>query len=262
MDSDIIMSATAGAQVGAGVLSPEYWRAFAPTGERDYILERVGAAVEKPHLAIKSVAGTELRAQFEGRLGVAGVIHKGEVAIAFPFVKGEQSLEIDVKEVVSAPGGTEGWVVGECEGVRLSFYDPLRSTGRSHYEGGDRRRFVINALALSLRRVKPLPSTVDPDEDLILATLSGLRMYIPGKGGSYDSGIFQSPIDGSCESTPYAGREFRRLPISLGERDEQRITIDLFVAPEIVESLGAPLGSGDELAGVLWLQGYLPDDIN
>ena len=261
MDSDLIMSATAGAAVGESILDADYWRAFAPTIEPADILAWVSKAVEKPHLSVKSevAAGIALRARFEGRLGLAGVIHWGKIPIAFPVVKGGRVLEVEIIEVISDGCGMEGWVIGESEGVRFGFYDVLHSTGMSDNRPGQSQSFVVNALALSLKRVKPLSHPRDPDGDLLPFSLSNLRTYLPRKTGNPDRGVFQSPIDGIPEGVWYDGREFHCLPVSLGDEDGVRVTIDLFVGRELAESLGSPFHAGDELAGVIWLQGYAAD---
>lgn len=264
MDSDNIMSATANRTVGEAVVQPEYWRAFAPALTSGKVVERVLKAVEKPHLSIKSerLAGIELRAQFEGRLGIAGVIDQGELKIAFPFVKDGRTMEIKVSEVVSGSGGREGWIVGETGGATFRFYDLLHSTGRSRFSAGETHEFIVNALALSLRRVPPLPVSTDPDDgDVLLRSLCGIRMYVPQKAGNLNLGTLQSPIDGPPKTLSYEGREFRCLPVSLYDGEANRPTTDLLVAPEIAEELGGSFDLGDELAGVVWLQGYSPANL-
>ena len=263
MDSDLIMSATAGAALCKGVLKADYWRAFLSAAEPADTLARISQAVEKPHLSVKSetAPGIELRARFDGRLGIAGVMERGEVPIAFPIVKEGRTLDVQIVEVVSGWNDREGWIVGEYEGVRFGFYNALHCVGLGKYQAGERHRFVVNALALSLRRVKPFLCPADPDGDLLPFSLNNLRAYLPRKSGNHDRGIFQSPIDGAPESLAYDGREFSCFPISLGDEDGVRATIDLLVSPELAESLGAPLCPGDELAGVIWLQGYGADEL-
>jgi hypothetical protein len=262
MDSDLIMSATAGASLREDVLTADYWRAFAPGAEPADTLARVSTAVEKPHLSAKCEAspGIALRARFDGRLGVAGVIVQGEVTIAFPIVKEGRVLDLEIVEAVSGWNDREGWVVAEYEGVRFGFYDVLHSVGLGKYRNGERHRFVVNAFALSLRKVKPLLCPTDPDGDLFPFSLKNLRAYLPRKSG-YDRGIFQSPIDGAPENLVYDTREFTCLPVSLGDEDGIRATIDLFVSPELAESLGSPLCQDDEVAGIIWLQGYAADKL-
>ena len=258
MDPNIIMSTTANvAALGDGILQPEYWDTFALAPGK--VLEKVSNAVETPHLSIKSekLAGVELRAQFEGRLGIAGVIDQGQVKIAFPFVKDGRSMEVKVSEVVSGSGGREGWIVGETGGATFRFYDVLHSTGRSRYSAGETHEFIVNALALSLRRVQPLPVSTDPDDgDVLLRSLYGIRMYVPQKAGNRDCGSLQSPIDGPPKTLSYEEREFRCLPVSLYDEDAHRPTTDLLVASKIAAELGSSFDLGDELAGVVWLQGY------
>ena len=262
MDSDLIMSATAGAALREDVLSADYWRAFAPAAEPADTLTRISTALEKPHLSVKCEAspGIALRARFDGRLGVAGVIVQGEVTIAFPIVKEGRVLDLEIVEVVSGWNDREGWVVAEYDGVRFGFYNALHSVGLGKYRNGERHRFVVNAFALSLRKVKPLLCPTDPDGDLFPFSLKNLRAYLPRKSG-HDRGIFQSPIDGAPENLVYDTREFTCFPVSLGDEDGIRATIDLFVSPELAESLGSPLCQDDEVAGIIWLQGYAADKL-
>ncbi len=83
-------------------------------------------------------------------------------------------------------------------------------------------------------------------------------MYVPQKAGNQDIGSLQSPIDGPPKMLSYEGREFRCLPVSLHDGDANRPTTDLFAASTITEDLGPSFELGDELAGVVWLQGYSP----
>ena len=264
MDSDMIMSATANTAVGESIAQAEYWRAFALAPGK--VMGRIAKVVEKPDLSIKSekLAGVELRAQFDGRLGVAGVIDGGQVKVAFPFAKDGRRMEIKVSEVVSGSGGREGWIVGESEGTTLRFYDLLHSTGRSRYATGETHEFIVNALALSLRRVQPLPVSTDPDDgDVLLRSLCGIRMYVPQKAGNGDTGSLQSPIDGPPKTLTYEEHEFHCLPVSLSDGgDGKRPTTDLLAVSTITEELGPSFDLGDELAGVVWLQGYSPDHLD
>jgi hypothetical protein len=263
MDADLIMSATAGASAGENVLQADYWRAFAPITGRSEILTWVSDAVEKPHLSLRSEVepGAALRARFEGRLGLAGVIRQGKVPIAFPLVKGGDALEVEVIEVMTGANGIEGWVIGETEGVRFGFYDVLHAAYGKSYQAGQRHRFVVNALALSLKRVKPFLVPSDPDGDLLPICLSNLRTYVLAKTGRPDRGVFQSPVEADTQSASYAGLAFEQVPVSLGHEDGVRVTIDLFVGPDVMEAVGSPLRPHDELAGSIWLQGYAADKL-
>ena len=239
MDADIIMSATANSAVGKGIEHAEYWHTLALAPGK--VMGRILRAVEKPDLLIKSqkLAGVELRAQFEGRIGLAGVVDQGQLKIGFPFVKDGRPLEVRVSEVVSGSGGREGWIIGETGGMTIRFYDLLHSTGRFRYSAGETHEFIVNALALSLRRVPPLPVSTDPDDgDVLLRSLCGIRMYVPQKAGNQDIGSLQSPIDGPPKMLSYEGRDFRCLPVSLHDGDANRPTTDLFAASTITEDLG------------------------
>ncbi len=87
-------------------------------------------------------------------------------------MKDGRPLEVRVSEVVSGSGGREEWIIGETGGMTIRFYDLLHSTGRSRYSAGETHEFIVNALALSLRRVPPLPVSTDPDDgDVLLRSL-------------------------------------------------------------------------------------------
>lgn len=259
MDSLAFMSATATATVPHAVARLEYWKALAPGKDGDYIRSRITQATERPRMSLKSsiIKGAELRIALEERLGLAAVLARGEVELAFPFIMGGQVVPVEIFEIISSPGLMEGWVVGQVEGRRLAFFDVLYSTGRTDYVPGQTREFVLNAMAFSLGRVETISMMQESEEPEIF--MSRLRHYVHRSGRTPDQGVYQSPVEGDPQTVTYFGRAYTVLPVSLDEKRGKKLSIDLLVAPEILEPLGSPIHPGDELAGVIWLQGYLPE---
>jgi hypothetical protein len=224
------------------------------------VLSLVAQTVEKPQFSLKSRAPAqgELRFQLEERMGIAGFVQKGEVEVAFPVVRGGHPYELEVVDVVSGPSELTQWIKGRYRGVELCFFDPLHSLGLARYRRGETHSFVLNALALSLKRVQAYSLPDEWDGELPFAT-SGFRTLLPCKGDSPDEFVFQSPIEGAPRTILFRDRNFRLLPISLAEWEGEQMQVDLYVAPELAETLEPSPDSGDEIAGLLWLQGYSPE---
>jgi hypothetical protein len=258
VDAQVIMSATANPEVCDRVAELGYWFAFASVTEPKQIVSLVSAAMETPQFSLKSDAQEkgELRFQLEEKLGLAGFVNQGEVEIAFPFVRGGRRYEMEIVKVVEAPSGLVRWISADFRGIEVTFFDALHTLGRAEYGPGETYPFFLNALALTLKRVQPLGDPAIWDGEILFAT-TGYRTFLSSGRRERDELIFQCPLDGEPQSTDFADRSFAIVPISL--LDDEETLIDLFVAPEIIETIGSPLKAGEDIAGVLWLQGYSPE---
>jgi hypothetical protein len=263
VDTQEIMSATASVSMEKSIVEALYWRAFAPIVDDEYAMALVTGTVEKPQFSLKSksLSQGEMRFRLSDRLALAGLVHKAEVQVAFPFVRNGREYELEVLNVISERSGHEGWVSARYLGLEFTFFDVLHALGKARHQPGEKRRFVLNALALSLKRVPKSPDCFSDhsDDGEIGFPTTGFRAFVQG-GRGLDDGIFQSPIDGEPQKTVFDEREFDILPVSLvEENEEKRLTVDLLVAPEILETFDKPLESGDEVAGIVWLHGYSPE---
>jgi hypothetical protein len=218
------------------------------------VLSLVRQVVEKPLFTLKShLEDVELRFQIEDRIGIVGLLKKGDVLAAYPFVRTGFEQEMEILEIAPGPSPTEGWVNVRCHGLEFSFYDVLHAL--VGYEVGEKRLFVLNALAISLKRV---PKSVVDEVELGFHT-NGIRSYIPLKGNRKGEGIFQSPVEAEPSTTHFEGSEMTLLPISLLESENQSATIDLAVSADISQQSFDAIQAGEDIAGLLWLHGYCPD---
>jgi hypothetical protein len=160
---------------------------------------------------------------------------------------------MEILEIAPGPSPTEGWVSARCHGLELIFYDVLHAL--VEYDVGEKRLFVLNALAISIQRV---PKSVVDEVELGFHT-NGIRSYIPLKGNRKGQGIFQSPVEAEPSTTHFEGSKMTLLPISLLESESQSATIDLAVAAAISQQLDDAIQPGEDIAGLLWLHGYCPD---
>ncbi len=256
VDAQDLMSATASISIDEKVTQTTCWRAFAPKTDGEYVLSLVTQVVEKPLFTLKShIEDVELRFQIEDRLGIVGVLKKGEVVAACPFVRTGFEQEMEILDIVSVPSQVEGWINVRCQGLEFSFYDVLHAL--TEYKVGEKRHFVLNGLALSLKRVPK--SGVDEIEIEMGFCSNGIRSYIPKTGKRAAEGIFQSPVEGESSITRFDGREMILFPISLKETEDQSATIDLAVASDISQNFDDAIQPGEDIAGLLWLHGYCPD---
>jgi len=258
MDNQAIMSAAAGAAVPQALAGRECWQSFAPGTPEAKIRGWIAQAAARPRRSLKSSGGeVELRIQAEHRLGVAAVLSKGEVRTAFPFVMGGHQVEVEIVDLISAdPPELEGWVIGRWKGLLFTFFDVLHSLGQGALKKGQVREFIVNALALSLREVKEQSPVGDTEAELEWP-MRDLRLYLARSGSTPDRGVFQSPVEADPQIVRCLGRTYGSLPISLCERGTKRLSLDLLVAPELLTPTNVQ--TGHEVAGVIWLQGYLPE---
>lgn len=255
MDTQLIMSVTANVAVSPAAIDSRPWEALVPSFSPESLLAEVVRAMERPRFTLKSRAscGSELRCSVDERWGIAGIVRQGVVRSSFPLMLGGSVMEVEILATPVSPDFGPGYVRARWHGVPLEFFDPLLAAGVTTYEVGRHEGVHLNALALSLRNVAPpeLPDDID-SMDVVSA---GLRYYVPRAGGPRGEGIFQSVVEGALARTRFSERELATIPVSLGEREKKRLTVDLFAAPELL-ALPSPVEAGVEIAGVLWLHGY------
>lgn len=260
VDAQVIMSSTTHVSMERSIVQGPYWRAFAPIVDDEYAMSLVMETIESPHLSLKSksLSQGEIRFRLSDRLALACLVHEAEVQVAFPFVRNGNEYEVEVSDVISESAGRVGWVSARHLGLEFTFFDALHSLGKANHGPGKKRRFVLSAFALSLKRVPPACFSDHSEDGEIGFPTTGFRAFVQG-GRGLDDGIFQSPVDGEPEQIVFDGREFSILPVSLVEQgDEKRLTVDFLVAPEVMETFDGPIRAGDEVAGVIWLHGYSP----
>lgn len=254
MDAQDLMSATASISIREKVVQTSYWKAFAPKTADEDILSLVRQVVEKPLFTLKShLEDVELRFQIEDRLGIVGLLKKGEVVAAYPFVRTGFEQKMEILGIIKGPTDAEGWIHVRYKELEFSLYDVLHAL--VEYEIGEKRLFVLNAFAISLKRV---PKSGADDIELGFCT-NGIRSYIPRTGNRACEGIFQSPVEAAPNTTQFDGNEMTLLPISLMETADPSATIDLAVASDISQQMNDAITIGEDVAGLLWLHGYCPD---
>jgi hypothetical protein len=255
------MSATVDVVVREGVARAPAWAAFAPFMHEDAVRALIRKALLEPQVALKSktTEGAELRLQMEDGLGIAGWVKDGDVESASPFVRFGREYEMEIVESSSRATGLEARISATCLGVELTFFDMTYGLGKVSYESGNRRRFMLGAFAHSVKKVAPT-SFADGlgDGELALPT-AGVRAIVAREGDEPDQFIFQSPVENEPARFQFQDREFTTLPISLAEREGQRLGIDLVVATELLETLDSPMEAGEDIAGVLCFSGFCPN---
>mgnify|MGYP007065751117 CR=1 FL=1 len=194
----------------------------------------------------------------EGKLGLGGLVRGGEVLLAFPFVRGGYRYQMEVLRVISDSSTGEGWIWARYQDVEIGFYHTFHPVQGDRFRKGDKAWFVLNGLALSLRRVEPYTLPVEWEGEAPFST-TGHRLYVPSRKGSLDEGIFQSTIGRWGQRVRFEERSFYVLPLALSQDEDKPTVIDLYVTPELMETMGSPAGTDEEIAGVFWLQGYAPE---
>lgn len=81
VDTQDLMSATASININEEVTRTSYRKEFAPKSDGEQVFSLVKQVVEKPLFTLKShLEDIELRFQIEDRIGVVGLLKKGDFA--------------------------------------------------------------------------------------------------------------------------------------------------------------------------------------
>ncbi|MGH7884264.1 MAG: hypothetical protein ACRENO_01065, partial [Thermodesulfobacteriota bacterium] len=166
----------------------------------------------------------------------------------------------------------EAQIEGEIKGIQVTFFDSLYGRHKTFYRFGMYYEFVLAGFAYSCSVIDPPPlELTDPkiieilrkDEDdknlsSIQIETKGMASIIQMEDGDRDDYQFHAPVR-SVEEIEIMGQHIWNIRATIlrsSENDnEVDIDIDIYVTKNALE--GEVPKPGQDIAGTLWLQGYM-----
>lgn len=224
-----------------------HWDAVVPTDDavRDATLD---AVQEGDPVAGRSIRGSEVvghRYPREGAVRTCAVSVDGTVTTAYPTAEGVPH-EVTVTEVVEWANDVEAQVAFDLAGQRAAAFDASYFRHGGTYGEGDALRVALSGLAYDL---SPAENGSDggsgtdvPGDDPVA--------FVGFDGGDADDYLFRSRIR-AVDRTAYRGLTVHRLRVPLSVDGPE---IGVYAADHVLD--GYVPESGEEVEGVLWLQGW------
>jgi hypothetical protein len=180
----------------------------------------------------------------------------GEIWTAYPFIAGGVVHEVRIKEVEEWMNGIEAQINGGLEEAAIAFFDAMYFKNKDAYKPGEKYRFSLSAVAYALSRAE---SRIIRDVDGMKFSTEGLAGYFPYRRGDVDDLLFQTPVKEVSEIS-FGGRKVYRIRAALFRADYGARDVDIYIYASEKATKGYVPRVGEDVGGVLWLQGYLIGD--
>lgn len=186
----------------------------------------------------------------------------------YPYAPGGVRNRLKVERIHGSEVNGEALIEASFEdAVDITFFDPLYFREGHRYAEGQTYDFELSAIAYRIRRAEPQVFTVDrPELAAILGApgdesrgpvaihTEGAAILLPIEQGEPDDYQFQAPIE-AVSSFKIEGTRIYRARATLLRLDAPFV-VDLYAAEHVLPS-GYEPREGDDVTGVLWLQGHL-----
>lgn len=199
---------------------------------------------------------------------------------AYPWVSEGVQHTIRVERIRLWPNRLEAQIdalVGADEVLSLTFFDPLFAANRAFYKKNEIYQFVLVGFPYVFEIVDPAPIVIndlekagrlrtmmykddssqrDTHEPLVFET-KGMAAFLPRGDLATDDYEFQGPVKSVTEFyTEMLGQQAWRVRITVSRIDDRDFDIDLCLTRKVLGDGRLPK-IGDDVRGILWLQGYL-----
>ncbi|MEW5723387.1 MAG: hypothetical protein AB1896_09790 [Thermodesulfobacteriota bacterium] len=189
---------------------------------------------------------------------------------AYPYNTVGVTHQIRVTQVIGRANEAEGQIKGVTRGgAFIAFFDPLYFLNKGCYQVGKSYDFNLSALAYHARPVAgryiEVPVTEQirrllgeenpPPGPTVQVSTSGLAALLPYESRDVDDFAFQAPV-GRPHRFRFEGRPVHRLPATVMRPEDEDFQVMLYIADHVFPP-GVEPKEGDDLTGVLWMQGYL-----
>jgi hypothetical protein len=203
-----------------------------------------------------------------------------ELISAYPWVSEGKQHTIRMEQIRLWPNRLEAQIeagLGIDEELPITFFDPLFAANRVFYKKGEWYQFILVGFPYTFEIVDPKPIVIndpekirnlrsilhsdDPErresqEPLIFET-KGMAALLPHHDLEGDDYEFQGPVKSVTEfHTEMFGQRTWRIRITIHRRSDKDFDLDLCLTEKILGNQRMP-EAGDDVRGILWLQGYL-----
>jgi hypothetical protein len=207
---------------------------------------------------------------------------RNELVSAFPRASEGVEHVVDLEAVRLWPNRLEAQIEGLVGNgaMPIVFFDPLFARHRGFYQKDKRYHFIIAGFPYRIevcdsppividdpervravrRAMEPHVPTEESDSEPIVIQTKGMASLFPLQDASADDYHFQGPVKSVTElDAKMLGCRTWRLRVTVArfsELSDEDFDIDLYVTEKVLGS-GALPKIGDDVRGILWLQGYL-----
>ena len=169
----------------------------------------------------------------------------------------------------------EGQIEGDLGDVPLTFFDVHYARDKYFYRTDKYYSFILSGIAYACKVIEPPSFDINNPETIrmmrqnmkigdiedpspINIQTKGMAAILPFSGGDRDDYQFQAPVKDIREIELFGKKAWRiRATVALLlERTESDIDLDIYVTEKTLAGQKVPV-AGDDIAGTLWLQGYL-----
>jgi hypothetical protein len=201
-----------------------------------------------------------------------------ELISGYPWVSEGVQHGILIEKVYPWCNGFEAQIEGIVNGMTITFFDALFSQHRAFYQYKKHYQFILSGFAYSCKVIDPQPVIItdpvairamkqaerkdEPDLSPIHIQTKGMTALIPIEKWDRDDYQFQAPVKTVAETELLGQKSWRiRATVLRSIDDNSDIDLDIYVTEKILKEGKVP-EPGDDIAGALWLQGYLwyPND--
>lgn len=196
----------------------------------------------------------------------------------FPFATKGVSYTITIDEIEEWKNGVEARVSGETEeGAWFGFFDTHYHLNRERYAIGKSYEFSLAAVAYSLEVVAPEPVIISDPEQIrirqevfaesgvevplnadghIELHMAGAAILLPIEEWDISDYRFQAPVR-DVSSFELEGQIIYAVRATVMIVDDKDIDLIIYTPEHALKA--APPKPGDDVAGSLWVQGYMRD---
>lgn len=175
---------------------------------------------------------------------------------AYPFVADGIAHEITIDDIEEWINEQEAQIRCSLGDASFAFFDTMYFKNKSIYEQGKKYNFLLSALAYSLTKTEP--RTLKDRDGRELST-KGMAAFFPFGNGDFDDFVFQVPVKEVME-LKFRNRTVYRIKAPLFRLTEE-VDVDIFIFALSNTTKGYVPAVGDDIAGVMWLQGHIKSSL-
>ncbi len=212
-------------------------------------------------------------------IGCRTTSNSNELVTLFPFTRQGTQHRLTVTEVRVWEDGLTAQIVALFGDAELAFFDTDFVANRGWYEAGQPQEFILSGFAYSAQPSTNFEVPFSPPLDVIawqnqlaeqegdkllkkpeVLCLKGIAMLIPIADGDVDEYNFRGE---TLQVEPFSkmlGQNGWRVKVRVVRDGSEDLNLDIWITEKIWQG-DTPPKEGEDIEGVLWLQGYLWDTL-
>jgi hypothetical protein len=200
---------------------------------------------------------------------------RNEIANLYPFTQSGSQHLLKVKKVIQWEDGLTAQINVAFGYADLTFFDSNFVANRGWYEAGRSQEFLLTGFAYSAKpsEIFELPVTHCPDDvawrnqlaeqdgdeplqETESLSLKGMALLIPFCAGDLDEYGFRGEILQVKPFSDYIGQNGWRVRVQVVRDVPENLDLDIIITEKVWEG-ECPPQVGEDIEGILWLQGHL-----